>query len=470
MSERLYKYGLVAIFVIGVLLRCVLFIQNASLWGDEAALAFNVCNKSYRELFGGLDILQASPVGFTLMVKFLLNSINPQSDYARDFILRVIPFISGILVIPIFYYLLELIFKDNKKAKLISLFFFVINPCAVAYSAQFKQYSTELLCSVLILIGFYKLLTTDKYKWQYSVLFAVVPWFSYSSFFVLAAGFCCLLIKNWRLCIKTALPVFFSCIIYYFLSLKSVFAVNLSNMIDCWSGCYGFMDFRHPLRFLFKFGELFAVGKLFSALTGFVFFAVCIKYCFYRDNSLKKLLFLLPLGLTILASLMHKYAIQGRLVLFLLPTFAIMIALMSDRLTNSLKWTMAVFMCISLLNYTPTEISYSYSRQIVNYLKENIKSDDIIVLDHGKRFNEYDIYLDAYIPNERIYLNTNICGKKYINACRDRLIALPSGNYYFLSSSYFVEEITKGFATQSLDLGFKPKKIKAIYFTKESRL
>lgn len=470
MSERLYKYGLAAIFVIGILLRLVLFIQNASLWGDEAALAFNVCNKSYKELFEGLDFLQASPVGFTLMVKFLLNSFNPQSDYARDFVLRIIPFISGILVLPIFYCLVELIFQDDKKAKLISLFFLVINPCAVAYSAQFKQYSTELLCSVLVLISFYKLLVTGKYKWQHSFLFAVVPWFSYSSFFMLAVGFCCLFIKNWKLCIKTALPVFFSCIIYYFLSLKSVFAVNLSNMVACWSGCYGFMDFRHPLRFLFKFGELFAVGKLFSALTGFVFFAVNIKYCFYKDKFSRKLFFLLPLGLTILASLMHRYAIQGRLVLFLLPTFAIIIALMNDRLTNYLRWIMALFMCISLFNYTPTDISYSYSRQLVNYLKENINVNDIIVLDHGKGFNEYDIYLDAYIPNERIYLNTGICGKKYLNKCRNGLEALPSGNYYFLSSSYFVEEITKDFETKSLDLGFKPKKTKAIYFTKGSSL
>lgn len=466
MKEKFYKWGLILIFGLGVILRLVLFLQNQSLWGDEAALAFNVCNKSYKELFGGLDVLQASPVGFTLMVKFLLNSINPQSDYARDFILRVIPFISGILVIPIFYYLVKLLFKNDKKAILISLFFFVMNPCAVAYSSQFKQYSTELLCSVIILICFYRLLTNENYKWQYSIILAVVPWFSYSSFFMLAAGFLGLLIKNWRLCIKTALPVFLSCAVYYFVSLKSVFSVSFNDMVGCWSVCYGFMDFRHPLRFFFKFGELFAVEKLFSALTGFVFFAVCIKYCFYKDNCLKKTVLLLPLGLTILASLMHKYAVQGRLILFLLPTFAIIIALMEDRLTKYLSWIMAVFMALSLFIYTPTDISYSYSRQIVNFLKENIKDSDIILLDHGKGFNEYDIYLDGVVPNKRVYLDTGICGKKHIDKCRDMLNELSNGNYYFLSSSYFVEEITRDFSVKELDLGFKPRYRKAIYFEK----
>lgn len=468
MRDNIYKWGLILLFGLGIILRIVLLLQNPSLWGDEAALAFNVCNKSYKELFGGLDILQASPVGFTIIVKYLLNLVNPQTDFFRDFTLRVIPFISGILVMPLFYYLVKLIFKDDKKAILISLFFLLLNPCAVAYSAQFKQYSTELLCSILLFICFYKLLTLDKYKWQYSLICAVVPWFSYSSFFILATGFLCLLIKNWRLCIKTLVPVCISCIIYYFASLKSVFAVNLQNMVICWNDCYGFMDLHHPLRFFFKFGEVFAFGKLFSGLCGFVFFAIYIKYCFYKDNHLRKTMLFLPLGLIILASLMHKYAIQGRLVLFLLPAFAIITAIMKDRLARSLELVMAIFMAVSLFSYTPTDISYSYSRQIVNYLKDNIKETDVILIDHGKGFNEYDIYLDKLISNKRMYMSTGICGKKFIDKCKDEISNLPVGNYYFLSSSYYVKEITADYVTKELHVGFQPKKTKAIYFEKRS--
>lgn len=466
MQERLYKSGLITIFAIGILWRIVLFIQNPSLWGDEAALAFNVCNKSYKELFGGLDILQASPVGFTIIVKFLLNCISPQTDCVRDFTLRIIPFISGVLAIPLFYYLVKLIFKNDKKTILISLFFLVMNPCAVVYSAQFKQYSTELLCSILILICFYRLLTLDKYKWQYSVILALVPWFSYSSFFMLASGFICLLIRNWRLCLKILVPVCTSCVIYYFASLKSVFAVNFLNMVACWGGCCGFMDLHHPLRFLFKFGELFAFGKLFSGLCGFVFFAIYVRYCFYSDNQLRKTMLILPLCLTILASLMHKYAIQGRLILFLLPVFAIIIALMEDRIIKCLRFLMAIFSVVFLFSYTPTEFSYSYSRQLASYLKDNIKENDIILLDLGMGMNEYDIYLDKFISNRRIYMHTPICVKKHILECKDEIKGLPAGNYYFLSSGYFVKEITNNYDTKNLDIGFKPKRVKAIYFEK----
>lgn len=468
MEDKFYKWGLILLFGFGIILRLVLFLQNSSLWGDEVALALNVCNKSYRDLFGGLDMLQASPVGFTIIVKFLLNCINPQSDYLRDLTLRILPFISGILIFPLFHYLLNLIFKNNKKAILISLFFLIMNPCAITYTVQFKQYSTELLCSILILICFYKLLILNKYKWSYTSILAIVPWFSYSSFIMLAAGFICLLIKNWRLCLKIGIVVCVSCVIYYFTSLKYVFTVNFLGMRIFWENAFGFMDLCHPIRFLFRFGELFALGKLFSGLTGFVFFAIYIRYCFYLDKPIRKFLLLLPLVLTIIASLAHKYAIQGRLILFLLPTFAIIVALMNDRISNYLKFLMASFMIVSIFNYIPSCIPYSYSRQIVDHLKDNIKDTDIILLEHGIGNNEYDIYLDKLISAPKVYIDVKICDKTEKDRCKDEIRKLPKGNYYFLSLSYFVKEITENYETRELEMPFHPQKTKAIYFIKES--
>lgn len=50
MEDKSYKWGLILLFGVGIILRLVLFLQNPSLWGDEAALALNVCNKSYEQL------------------------------------------------------------------------------------------------------------------------------------------------------------------------------------------------------------------------------------------------------------------------------------------------------------------------------------------------------------------------------------------------------------------------------------
>ena len=109
MEEKFYKRGLILIFGLGILLRVVLFLVNPSLFADESALAINIYNKSFKELFGALDFLQASPVGFTIIVKSLITIFNPQSDYLRDLVLRIFPFISGMLSLPAFYYLVKLI-------------------------------------------------------------------------------------------------------------------------------------------------------------------------------------------------------------------------------------------------------------------------------------------------------------------------------------------------------------------------
>ena len=46
---------------------------------------------------------------------------------------------------------------------------------------------------------------------------------------------------------------------------------------------------------------------------------------------------------------------------------------------------------------------------------------------------------------------------------------LPAGSYYFLASTYHTKEIVEraGLKPIELDLGFKPKKCKAVYFEKK---
>ena len=441
MEEKFYKRGLILIFGLGILLRVVLFLVNPSLFADESALAINIYNKSFKELFGALDFLQASPVGFTIIVKSLITIFNPQSDYLRDLVLRIFPFISGMLSLPAFYYLVKLIFKENKKAILTSLFFLFFNPCAIAYCAQIKQYSTEMLISIILLIFFYKTVFLKDYKWWYSIVFAVCVWFSYSSFFILASGF-------------------------LFISLKIVFAEVFYPMRAVWEVNFGFLDIHHPLRMLLRYGDMFANAKVVSAISGMVFFAVWIMYCLSKENDNKKYLFALPLLLTVIASIMHKYAIQARLILFVLPLFAIMLAEIKGRFANVLKTIIAVIMMISLFNYDvePSGNCYSYAREIVKYLDENIQPDDKILMD--TTVNDYNLYLkNRNFENEIVYLPV-ACFKKDLKECRDFIRELPAGQYYLLSLSYYVKELTNDFDTKELNVGFKPKRTKAIYFEK----
>ena len=415
MKEKLYNITLLFIFVAGIVLRLYLYLKNQTLWYDEAALAENILSKSYFELFKGLDFLQAAPACFNIMVKAFYDFCHPQNAFSRDLVLRFIPFVSGILSLPVFYYLTKYIFDNNKKYILIAMALLAFNPCAILYSAQLKQYSTEMLCAIGLLLVFYKMVVQNNYKWKYSIIIAICPWFSYSSFFIIAGGFCSGLLKNWKKCLLYFLPVVISCIIYYFLSLKSVFSVNYSGMDDFWSQGYAFIEPTHPLRLLIRIGELYVIEKPLAIIVGGLIVFAIIR--------LKKLLFILPFVFAVIASALHKYPFIARLILFLLPIFIIAL--------TSLKG------------------------------KIGILSKTIIALITV-------FYLRDYKIDNKIIRTPEICAEKTLDSCVDFINELPSGNYYFLSSSTWVDEImgkTK-VVTKNLDLGFKPKKEKVVYFEK----
>ena len=468
LKERGYKISLSVIFVLGILFRCYVFFRNPSLWSDEVYLTFNIYEKSYTGLLSSLSRLQASPPGFTVPVKILLDFFSPAAEYYRDMILRIIPFISGVLSLPLFYYFSKLVFRNKKKYILAALIFFAFNPCAIIYCAQFKQYSTELLCAILLLIIFYKIIFQKEYKNIYAAGITIIPWFSYSSFFIIAAGFLSILIKkDTKLFVKTFFPFILSCLIYYIVSLRFVFAANYAEMNKFWSGAYGFLSLNHPLRFFTRFGELFAATKATSVIAGGIFFLFCVRYCFSKENLHKKILILIPILLVILASIFHKYAIQPRLILFLLPCFMIALSSIESKIENILKIILFIIMLYSLPNYYPeqTSLSYSYAREAAAYLKNNLKESDKIILNSIQ--SDYEIYLNK-LNLDKSRLIVIPCRTEELEKCQSELKKLPEGSYYFLSIIAGVEEMTniEGFETSRINLNFNPKWNKTLYFEK----
>ena len=103
--KRGYKFFIIFLFALGILLRLYLYLQNSSLWFDEAGLAINFFTKSYKGLLGGLNYLQAAPAGFCLMVKALIDIFHFDNDFYKDYLIRIVPFLSGVLTLPAFFYL-----------------------------------------------------------------------------------------------------------------------------------------------------------------------------------------------------------------------------------------------------------------------------------------------------------------------------------------------------------------------------
>jgi hypothetical protein len=174
--------ALLAVFALGAGLRIWYYAADFSLFFDECALAVNVQHRSFAALSQQLDYDQAAPLGFLYILKAVAGSLGfgPHA-------LRLLPLISGLVAIALFYLLTRQIFSGWSlvAANLLMCF----NQLAISYCAQTKQYSFELMIAVLMLLLSRPLFGPDcraKVFWINCVVLGLLPWFAFTAVFVLA--------------------------------------------------------------------------------------------------------------------------------------------------------------------------------------------------------------------------------------------------------------------------------------------
>lgn len=438
--EKFYKLALISIFAVGILLRIFVYCRNISFWGDEASIALNLINKSYLELFKGLDYLQVAPPGFLILSKFILNIFNPKIDYIRDLLLRFFPFVFSCLSLLVFYKFSKNFIKD-RKTLLFASTLFAFNPCAILYAAQLKQYSLELLVSVVLMSLFYRIIITNKIRIADFVLIPLSMWFSLSSLIISASGFIILLFKKSFNFIKLLPAYLLSFVVFYFFSLKSIKQVNYAGMYHWWSTGYGFFDLRHPMRLFIRFGELFSFDKTSAECFGIFFiFLILFSLIFSKKfNLLSKVFLSLPILITIILSGLSLYPIEARLILFLLPSFSIIIALNDDW---KLRDWLISFFCIASFSASiyysinPYKF-YTSSREVVRWLKNHYDGKSEIILDNS--WHRYGYYLQDY---NNIRLLNSSCSP-YGDLCKSELESLNPGTYYMLVQGNPIDKLPK---------------------------
>ena len=417
-------YLIPLIILTGIILRLFVYCSGISFWGDEAALALNVIEKSYSDLFKGLDYLQVAPPMFLVMSKFIM------LDSLRDFSFRFIPLVSGIISVPLFYKFIQML-SNSKKVILVSTFLFSFNMTAILYCAQFKQYSLELCVAILLLIIFYKILFQNECKWYYPIIIAISPWFSLSSLFIIGCYFFMVLIKTPKLVLKTYIPFFISLVIFYLVSLKFIMNTNYDSMYNWWQNGYGFVDIRHPLRVIIRVGELFSFDKTIAILCGSIIFISLVKF------DKKKVFLYLPIILTFVASAFKLYPIQARLILFLLPCFVGLIAEYDWKFARAYLILVCLMSFITAVYYTINPYSSyisTFSREIVQLVETKIKNNEKIILDSSY----YSYYYYIKDKNNVILLNED-CAEN----CNAEIEHLPFGKYYLITRKNPKEKLNK---------------------------
>ena len=212
--------------LLGVFVRVFLFSQDFDLIPDEARLSASIWHAGFQDIFAGrLTFNQNAPLGFLLTVKILAFFFG-----SSELILRLLPFIAGILLFPLAY---KFAIKEfNEKFACIFLFFLVCSEPLLFYSIQFKQYSVE---AFIALFWVYK--RERLANWNFILLAMVSILFSSTAPLILA-GICIshfiLLPKTLKSMIPKLLALAVFSAAYYFLWLNQLEGKNFMNSF--WDG------------------------------------------------------------------------------------------------------------------------------------------------------------------------------------------------------------------------------------------
>lgn len=411
------------LLLIGVLVRLHPYLYNRALEHDEAFVSNNIIQKNFLELTGILDYAQAAPIPFLWIEKLSTNFFG-----ANELALRLYPFICGIISIFLFYKLVNKLLEGPYLC--LALGFFIFNTQHMHYGNDVKQYSSDVLVSIVILllvINLFEAKVKINSFIKYGVGGAIAVWFSQPSIFVLTGSFIALYIHYWKNDQKELIKYLdlagvvwtMSFLIYYYFFLRHL--VEIDHL----------QDFHQPYYMPIKFWEwdslVWYANAFFDVISNptgihlkYLGGFVCLFGIFVSINHMIKpakekgniiLLFLLPVLIAFGASALQKYSTIPRLMLFCLPMLILIVVnglqQINQLSTELFKNKYATYLapaigCIMLLQTFLNTIHQTAAPKQVEeikapfeYLVDNKQDGDILFV-YPFAIAQFDFYKNKY--------------------------------------------------------------------------
>ncbi|MFB2875321.1 glycosyltransferase family 39 protein [Floridanema aerugineum] len=418
LKPKLLNYLALLAILFGIIIRCVQYLSNRSLWGDEASIALNIVDRSYLELLHPLDYNQAAPPGF-LWIEKLAVQLFGNNEYA----LRLFPLIAGIISL---FALYELAKKTVSVIAIpIALILFASLKEPLYYATEVKQYSSDVMVALLIcllLISLQnKILGTSKII-LIGGLGIVALWLSHPAIFVLAGIEIANLILTPALRRKEILINRLSLYLIWMIGLIFLYFITLTNIAknqnlhNAWlpeypQSIFDFIWLIHSFRRFFEQPLGFQIMDE-VAIVVFIIGSIVLL----RKKKQIFLILMSQLLVTLVAAYLHKYPFRSRLILFLTPFFILIIAegtaFLFSHFTNAQKVKRATGLIIAILLIFPPVIQSSIYffrpetrheiRPILEYIKTNQKPDDAIFLAGGSP-DQFQYYAAKYGYSKSMY-------------------------------------------------------------------
>jgi hypothetical protein len=420
-----------AAVALGCLLRIVQYLLDRSLWMDESYLSLNILHRSFAGLFHALDYHQGAPIGFLLLEKSAVRLWG-----GSEYVLRLLPLLAGIASVLLFYKLASQALPA--KAVPIATGLFAISPALIYYSAEVKQYSSDVAIALLL---YCLTIEGSKSEWKAgrtalaALVGAVAIWMSHSSVFVLVGigatiSITLVLRKDWARLVRVSfvgLCWIISLAVCYVVALRKL--ASDGELLSYWNANFmplpprSVADLKWFVDSFFGFFNSSA-GLKFSGLAALVFILGSISM--FRKSRERLFLLLSPALLTLLASGLHKYPFGGRLTLFLVPPVLLLMAEGVEVLRSSTRVSLPAVgaVLVTLLFLDPgiyilhhlakphTEIVQpgvmlpEEIRPVVAYVRNHEKPGDLVYVFYGAE-PAFDYYAEREtFPMDNVEIGT----------------------------------------------------------------
>ncbi|NTV28820.1 MAG: hypothetical protein HGA80_01940 [Candidatus Omnitrophica bacterium] len=389
---------------LGVFLRLWHYLGNRSLWLDEACAAVSVASRSYGEILRHFEVMPEfahPPMLFMLLERWLIGLFGN-----NEMALRVFPLFCGVGALVAFFLVTRAFL--SRRTLLLAMALFAINDPLVYYSAEIKQYSTDLLV-MLGLLWYGEKLAKEGIGWGKAAILAlagaVVLWLSNAMVFMLAAMAAVLVVRAWqRRSAAELLRLATACFVWavsfaalYFLSLGqmvgndklkatwegALFTGSLfSGQALTWLGQVVVDSFRNPLGLAWP---ILCVGLFLIGACQLV-----------RSNATRAALYLLPVLLALVAGWLGKYPFRGRVLLFLVPCYLVALSTGVEALAQWFrrfdKWVLAL-LALLLLAY-PVQVAaanlvqgrdWVENRPVMEFFRDHYEPGDFVVMNTSEQ-------------------------------------------------------------------------------------
>jgi hypothetical protein len=326
----------VAVLSVGVLLRVYFYADRRSLWLDEVWLALNIVGRSLLGLTRPLDFSQSAPVGFLWVERAAV-----VAGGANELALRAFPLITGCLLLVALWLLARRILGGSGAVLCLTLA--ALSPLLIYYSSEVKPYISDAFFAVMIMWLALDVLdaAVSRRAWvRLAIGGAVAILFSTPSVFVLAAVGVALVADRrnrtragWLRLIATGGVWLLLFVVGYLTVYRST--ATSAYMQRIWADSFlsssprDFIYVLHNASRSFFNESLFASDEAFVPRKGNTVVALLAVggavWLFRRRGLSTALLVVAPVFVVFLASFARRWPLVPRLMVFLVPTLALLV-------------------------------------------------------------------------------------------------------------------------------------------------